>query len=247
MTNIVAIDRERHAGKGWRHPQGYGFAAASALTPIGGSEFSHALHSMPIGFIEGSGHYLPVALTAVTRGKNLFVGPNGQWLGGYTPAVLRTYPFSLVRPKGSEQPVLCIDEDSGLIADESEENVERFFEPGGTLAPATKTIADFLRFIEQDQTITDLAVMALAEAGLIKPWSLTVPIGDQQVAVNGLYRVDEPGLKELDDAAFLKLRKSSALVIAYGQLFSMAQVSSLTRLSLIQQQLEQPHQPLNLS
>ena len=37
----------------------------------------------------------------------------------------------------------------------------------------TNTLTDFLHSIEQDQIENDLAVTALAEAGLIKPWPLT--------------------------------------------------------------------------
>ena len=36
------------------------------------------------------------------------------------PSSLRSYPFRLLRPEGSEQMALCIDEDSGLVADADE-------------------------------------------------------------------------------------------------------------------------------
>ena len=242
MAKIVPVDRGRHGGKGWRHPAGYGFAAAYAVVPLGGSEFAYAVPAMPIGFVEQSGHYLPVALMAFTKGQNVFVGPTGQWLGSYVPAILRTYPFSLVRVQGTEQTTFCIDEDSGLIVDEAGENVEKFFEADGSPSPATKTIEELLRRVEHHRTITDLAVAALAEAGVIKPWPLTMPVGNQKVTVSGLFSVDEAALNALDDETFLKLRKTSALVIASGQLLSTAQVSVLTRLSNIQQQLLQPTQ-----
>ena len=197
---------------------------------------------MPIAFIQQSGHYVPVALTALEKGKNVFLGPLGQWLGHYVPAVLRGYPFSLARTEGSEQSTLCIDEDSGLIADEGGEKVEKFFEADGTPSPTTTSVTEFLRQLEHDRTLTDLAVAALTEAGLIKPWPLTVPVSNRQVTVDGLYRVDEIALNALDDEMFLKLRKASSLVIAYGHLVSMAQVNTLARLSLIQQQMAQARQ-----
>jgi hypothetical protein len=220
--------------------RGYGFVAADALAPLGGSEFAHAVPAMPIGFVEKAGHYFPVALMALTKGSNVFVGPSGQWLGAYVPAVLRSYPFSLVRREGSEQTALCIDEDNIVDDDDAGENVEKFFEADGTPSPTTKALTEFLRLIEHDQTITDLAAAALADAGVIKPWPLTVPVGNQQVTVSGLHRVDEPALNALDDGTFLKLRKASALVIAHGQLLSMGQVSVLARLSMVRQQMAQP-------
>ena len=163
---------------------------------IGGLEFSQAIATMPIGFIERSpGSYVPVAVVSLSKGGNLFVGPGGQWFGGYVPAVLRSYPFSLIRAEGSEQGVLGIDEDSGLVVDNpSGEGVERFFEADGTPAPATQSITELLHFVERDQITTDRAVSPLADAGVIKPWPLTVQVGEQQITVNGLHCIDEAAL-----------------------------------------------------
>jgi hypothetical protein len=242
MVNIVPVDKERHAGKGWVRPVGYNFAAGDTLAPLSGSELAQAVAAMPIGFVEHDGRYILVALTGLTQGTNVFVGPAGQWLCGYVPAVLRSYPFFLRRLEGSEQSLVCIDEDSGLLVDDTMQNVEKFFDADGGPSPTTNWITEFLHRIQQDQTTTDLAVAALAEADVIKPWGLTVPIGKQQVTVNGLHQIDEAALNRVDDATFLKLRKASSLIVAYAQLLSMGQVNVLARLSLIQQQLMQPGQ-----
>ena len=236
MANIVPVERDRHGGKGWRRPTGYNFASGAAVVPLGGSEFGQAVGAMPIGFIATSaGSYMPVALVALAEGSNLFVGPGGEWFGSYVPAVLRSYPFSLVRT-GNEQPVLGIDEDSGLVRDDpSGEGVEKFFEADGTLTTTTKAIAEMLHALEGDQRVTERAVSALAEAGVIKPWALTVPVGNQQMTVNGLHCVDEHALNALDDEAFRKLRKASSLVVAYGQLLSQGQVGLISRLALLKQ------------
>ncbi len=240
MVKIVAVDRDRHGRKRWRRPNGYGFAANLNVAPLGGSEFSQAIATFPIGFVERSpGSYMTVAVLALSKGGNLFVGPGGQWLGGYIPTVLRSYPFSLVRTDGVDEGVLGIDEDSGLVVDNGEgESVEEFFAADGTLAPTTKAIAELIHFSERDQLTTARAVSALADAGVIKPWPLTMQVGDQQISVSGLHSVDEAALNALDDATFLKLRKASSLVIAYGQLLSMVQVHGLARLILMQKQME---------
>jgi hypothetical protein len=178
----------------------------------------------------------------LTKEANVFVGPAGQWLGGYVPAVLRSYPFSLGRVAGRDQPVVCIDEDSGLVVDETAPNAETFFDAAGNPSSTTNSVTEFLQRIEQDQTPTDLAVAALAEAHVLKPWALTVPVGEQQITVEGLYQVDEAALNRLDDASFLKLRKTSGLPVAYAQLLSTGQVSVLARFNLIQKQLLQSGQ-----
>jgi hypothetical protein len=240
MVKIVPVARDHHGRKRWRRPNGFGFAANLAVAPLGGSEFSQAIGTLPIGFIEGSpGSYMPVAVLALTKGGNLFVGPGGQWLGGYIPVVLRAYPFSPIRTDNGEGGALGIDEDSGLIVDIGDgEGLEEFFETDGTLAPTTKAITELVHFSERDQLTTAQAVSALAEAGVIKPWPLTMQVGDQQITVGGLHSVDEAALNALDDATFLKLRKASSLVIAYGQLLSMVQVHGLARLTLMRQQME---------
>ena len=242
MSKIVPINRERHGRKAWRRPSGYEFAANLAVVPLGGWEFSQAIATMPIGFMERSpGNYLTVALMALSMGTNVFVGPGGQWMGGYVPAVLRTYPFSLIHAGGDGgQQELGIDEDSGVVVDDTGgEGVEKFFEADGTPTATLKSIMEMLRLIENDQARTDEAVSALAEAGLIKPWPLKVQVGNQEVTVNGLHCIDEAALNVLDDATFLKMRRASSLVIAYGQLLSMVQVQGLARMTLLKQQMAQ--------
>ena len=98
---------------------------------------------------------------------------------------------------------------------------------------------ELLQQIEQSRWHTDLAVAALAEARLIQPWPLTVKHGNQQVAVNGLHRIDEAALNALDGDTFLKLRKSSSLVLAYAQLISMQNIGVFGQLAAIQQRLAQ--------
>ena len=236
MVNIIPVSRARHGGKGWRRPNSYDFVAKVAVAPLGGSEFSQAVGAMPIGFIERSpGIYMPVAIMALSQGSNAFVGPGGQWFGSYMPAVLRSYPFSLIGGNGSGQKMVGIDEDSGLLVDvPAGEGEERFYEADGTATPSIKSISELLEFVERDQVATDRAVAALADAQLIKPWPLTVKVGNQQMTVNGLYCIDESALNALDDASFLRLRKASSLVVAYGHLLSLLAV--LTRLTLLQQQ-----------
>jgi hypothetical protein len=78
------------------------------------------------------------------------------------------------RSEGSETTSLCVDEDSGLIVDATEENAEKFFTADGQLSPTANSILELLRHCERYQIATDLAVAALVDAGLIQPWPLTL-------------------------------------------------------------------------
>ena len=239
---LVPVNGERLAGKGWRRLRNWSFAAKDAVLPLVGFEFARVATTMPIAFIAHSGRYVPAAVMSPVKGRNLYVAASGQWLGSYVPAALRGYPFALVRVKDAEKLALCVDEDSGLIV-AADEATEKFFEVDGSPSATVKTVIQLLQEVEQNRALTAMAVAALAEAGLIVPWPLTAKIGDQQVTPQGLHRVDEAKLNALDDAAFLKLRKSSALGLAYAHLISLPNAERFGQLAALQQQLAPPPMP----
>jgi hypothetical protein len=241
MVNIVPVDPVRYANKGWRRPAGYAFAASEPVVPIGASEVLAAALAMPIGFVESSGRYVPVVLMAVTQRTNVFVGPNGEWSGRYIPVMLRGYPFYWIHPEGAKQGTLGVDEDSGLVCDASDD-AEKFFDADGNPSATIREISESLHRIEQDRMTLDFCVRALGEAGVIKSWPATVAIGNQQVTVRDLLGVDEAALNALDDDAFIKLRKASALAVAYAQIISKGQLSILGRLAVLRQQPFDPAQ-----
>src|ERR1700734_2120149 len=128
MSKFVAISRERHAGKRWRRTEGYPFAAADTVVPVVGAELFRVVLAMPVAFVEQSGRYELMAVLSFTRGRNMFVGPDGRWLGSYVPAWYRSYPFRLLQREGADESVLCIDEDGKLIVEGAEPG-EDFFAP----------------------------------------------------------------------------------------------------------------------
>jgi hypothetical protein len=201
--------------------------------------------AMPIAFVQQADSYLPVAILSPTQGRNFFVGPSGQWLGSYVPLSLQIYPFRLARREGSDQVSLSIDEDSGLIVDaDASPGTSKFFERDGSPSAALKAIWQLVQQIEHARVVTNLAVAALAECRVIAPWPLTVHDGNQQVAISGLFQIDEAALNALDDEMFGKLRKASALVLGYSQLISMHTLNVFRQLGMLQQQLAQKAKPL---
>ena len=243
MVNIVPVDRERHSGKGCRWGAGFNFVAEQAIVPLVGFEFAHAAVAMPIAFVKHSERYVPVAVMSPVQGRNMFVGPSGQWLGMYLPALLRTYPFRLAQFEGREGLTVCVDEDSGWVVD-ADGHAFKFFEDDGTPSATFKGVIEFLQYVEKNRVATNVTIAALCEAHLLQPWPLTVTIGGQQVTANGLYRIDEAALNGLDEESFLKLRKSSALVLAYSQLISSHTTVVFEQIARLQQQLTERAKPL---
>ena len=238
MAKFVAVNREAHAQKVWRRFANYQFAAKEALAPIVLAEVVHVGSWMPLVFIEQAGRYVLMAMMSPMPGHNLFVGPDGEWLGGYTPSSLRSHPFRLVRREGSEQMTLCIDEDSGVIRD-ADEAGEPFFAADGKPSPSISTIMESLRQIEANRVATDLATASLAAAGVIAPWPLEVEVGGKKAPAKGLHRINELALNQLDDEAFLKLRRTSALRLADAQIMSLGQIARFAQLMRLRQQLAQ--------
>ena len=238
MVQFVAVTRERHAAKKWQRPASYGFAAGDALVPVIGPELSRLAPAIPMAFVEQSGGYQLMAVLSVTPGRNMFVGPDGRWLGGYVPAFLRSYPFRLLLREGTDGSVLCVDEDSKLVVDAGGAG-EDFFDADGSPSQVVKPILDLLGEIERSRKATQLAVSALAKAGLIQPWPIKLKTGHAEQAIGGLHRIDEAALNALGDNEFLKLRNASALPIAYAQMLSMGQLGIFEQLAKRHAQLAQ--------
>lgn len=236
MTKIVPVSRERHGSRSWRRSQGYGFAARDAVIPIVGAEVAKAAAAMPIGFIKTDPGFRLVALLSYKPDLNLFVGPDGRWLGDYVPAAYRAHPFRLLRQEGAQTLVLCVDEESPALAEGAGDTP--FFDGEKLSAPLGQTF-QFLQMIEQNRSATENAVTGLAEAGVIVPWKLTIGTGEQAKSVTGLYRVDEAALNALADDAFLKLRQAGSLALAYAQLLSTGQDRTIQRLIALHDRLTQ--------
>jgi len=237
MSELTVVSRERHAGKKWRRFNGYAFAAADALAPLVGVELARAALAMPCAFLEQSGRYTLVAVLSLIPGRNMFVGPDGRWLLGYVPAWYRSYPFRLLPQQGTDKVVLCVDEDSGLVV-EGNAAGEDFFAEDGNIPPALKTLFDLLMQVDRSRRATDLAVSALAEAGVIAPWPIKLKTEQGEKAISGLHRIDEAALVALPDDVFLKVR--TALPIAYGQLLSAGQLGVFEQLAKLHNQLAPP-------
>jgi len=232
MPQLVALTPQRYAHKAWRRHSGYAFAAQAHILPVVVAELANLVSALPMGFVQSGASFRLVAITALQPGTNLFVATDGRWLGDYVPAVLRAYPFQLVKAEDREESVLCIDESSGRVVEAG--RGEAFFDEAGAPSQAVKELLDFLSQIERSRVATQNVVDALQAAGLIQPWPLKIRQGDQILPVEGIHRTDEDALNGLPDDAFLSLRKAGALLVAYAQLLSMPQLKMLQKAAEVQ-------------
>jgi hypothetical protein len=225
MTKIIPVSPETCADKYWQANRGYSFTASIQFAALVGAELAPAVQVMPLAFVRKDNAFMLTGLLSLESGVNLFVAPDGKWLGSYIPACFRGQPFRLAKSENGTL-VLCVDEDSGLI---SESQGIPFFDVEGELSPATRQVLDFMQKVWNNTVATQRAVEALAQAELIVPWPLAVKVGQEEKRVAGIFRIDEARLNSLDDQTFLPLRKY--LPIAYAQLFSMVNVNLLARMT----------------
>lgn len=239
MPSYAPISRDRHANKAYLPPRGFGVAAKEAVVPLVAAELPRAALAMPVAFVMQEDRFRLVALLSLQPGQSLYVGPDGRWLGAYIPAALRSHPFALLRQETAGQSILCVDEASGLVVDVGTPGAEPFFAEAEGPTEALRQVLDFLGKVEANRTVSERAVAVLAAADVIVPWQLSVetPAGRQSVA--GLHRIDEARLNALSDEAFLGLRGSGALAVAYAQLLSMGQLSAFQNLAQLKARLAQ--------
>lgn len=233
MAQYVPLSPDRHASFAWKRYASYRFAASEAVQPIVNVELPRAAMFLPIAFVPADeGHFLPVVVLGPSPGVNVFVAPDGRWQVPYVPAALRSYPFKVaLAPDG--QKVVCVDEASGLIVDRNSPDAELFYGDDKALAPAVREVVGLLQSVEAAWPATLQVTQTLARHGLIQPWAVQLDVDGKgrTHTIAGLYRVDEEALNALPDDAFLELRRSGALPIAYSQLLSIQHIGTLQALA----------------
>ncbi len=231
MPQYIPLTPERHASLAWMRYSSYEFAASEALLPIVGPELPRAAMCLPIAFVaDAAGMFMPVVVLGPEPGVNAFLDTEGLWRAPYVPAELRSYPFKVaLTPDG--QKVLCVDEASGLLVAQGTPEAEPFFGEDGKLAPNVRAVVELLEGIEVARPPTLAATRVMAEHGLIQPWTIQLQIDGKIHELAGLHRIDEKALNELPGEAFLALRSSGALPLAYSQLLSIQHMSTLQTLA----------------
>ncbi len=223
MAQLTVISRERHADKRWKRNNSYSFAATDSVVPLVMQELPRACMALPIGFVRAGNAFQLVAVQGLQPDRNLWVGPDGRWLGGYVPAVYRGHPFVLVATE-DDRNVLCIREDSSLI---SSSDGELFFDVDGKPAPPVSDVLSFLEHVSSNGRLTARLCELLDEHRLIQPWNIKVKSDEGEQKVQGLFRVDEAALNALPLDAFDALRQGGALPLLYCQLLSMQHLQVL--------------------
>lgn len=230
MPRYAALSKGIHANCTWRAPTNYAFARTSALVPLSVAELPQAVMAFPVGLFRGHDGVFPAAILSLENGSNLYVTPEGRWLARYIPVELRMHPFRLLQNKQDPgKYVLCIDEDSGLIAQSG--SGQDFFNPDGSLTDSMQQVLERLSQHERDREATNRACRLLEQQGLVVPWNISIRTSKGDRHIESVCKIDERSLNALSGREFEALRDTGALSLAYCQMISMQNLPVLGKLA----------------
>jgi len=231
--SIQPVTARRHATKKWFNPTTYHFVAGNQFVPVSAPEIAAAGRSFLLAFAEAKPLPVLVALLGVRPGKNLFVAPNGRWMGTHLPMAFQRYPFSLVKADDGDF-ALHFDEASGLLKDAAAgEEGFPFFDEEGALAPHTRHVLEYIARSIKGEEVVRRATAALVQHKLLEPWPLSIQMAEGPVQIGGLRRVSEPALGALGATELAAVRDAGGLAVAYCQLFSTSNTSTLTAMEKV--------------
>jgi len=230
MTSAIqAVNYANHSQVKIKSTTNYQHAKGQQVVPLIIHEFSRASGEMPIVFVKNSqtGEFQSVALLGLTANENLFYSED-KWLSNYLPALITHHPFALVPTQNDENQLqVVIKEDSHLVSNDEGDSL--FDEQGNETEYMEKRKNALGNYYENSQT-TKAFIELLAEKSLLSEQNLTMKLNGENIAINGVYLVDEKVLKALSDEDFLILRQRGYLAPIYNHLSSLHQLSSLAKL-----------------
>lgn len=245
MANYTTVSKDHHKNKRWLRYDSFAFAVNTSFVHIVLQELTHAGQAFPLAFIKQDDTFHLIALLGLEPTQNLFIAPNGQWIGDYVPAALRGYPFKLVKAE-DDQLVLCVDQDTELVT--GGPHGEAFLDDSGSPSAALRQVLNFLQQLEANRQITAKACEALVRHNLVVPWPITLKTPQGEQNIGGLHQIDEQALNRLPGEALAELRDAGALATAYCQLFSMTNLNALSKLADTHAQfVTQQTQPIQAS
>ncbi|WP_299641471.1 SapC family protein [uncultured Ruegeria sp.] len=210
QNGLTPVSLRRHGHRFWKRFTSFDFARNMADCPVVEAEILQAAATFPIIFRKSEYGYYPMAVLSMQPDPPTpFVSAQGNWLATYVPSALRCAPFrpQLIEPDGDGSDELLVDETSGLITDNPEDEV--FFDKSGQLSPELKKVAAFFRALKESMRYTTHLCRVLADMGLFSPLTsyqgVEVPCGHYGVKQNTLEKIPQAHLSLLTSNGGLRL------------------------------------------
>lgn len=226
---IIAIEQARHRNTKISGTEGHPHAAGLNLGTVVMAEIAQASLDFPIVFSKDSrtGRFICSALFGLAEAENLF--HNGKaWNSTYVPMNIQRAPF-IIGESGKQDGKLgpCIDESSQYLSDQG----QALFDDQGNKTEYLQQAESFLATLFDYEVASQHFVNLLAELKLIAPLSLHINNTDgSKATLQGLYTINQEGLRGLADADILRLSHKGYLAPIYAIIGSLGQLRRLRNL-----------------
>ncbi|HET9864372.1 MAG TPA: SapC family protein [Steroidobacteraceae bacterium] len=218
MSTLELLDPRRHAHLRLRA----GAAPLPHFVQIVAAEFPSAAACCPIFFTKEptTGGFYAGAMFGFQPGENLLGSVEER--GGFNPLMLQREGFFI-----SDQNI-AIDRAHERFSDaEGEPLFDAAQQPGDALRGIQRTLGEIHHGLEQTRAF----INALSELKLIESIDISLNFdGAERLTLQGLYTVSLDRLRDVDDAAALRLFRAGHLQLAYTMSTSLRQVARLARL-----------------
>ena len=223
---VVVLDKERHKGLAVRPLLAFG-AGLNAVY-VTATEFALAGRDYPVIFLQepSTTDFVPMALTGLSAGRNLFVGEDGVWDSQvYLPAYVRRYPFCVAEANqedGQKTSVICVDE-SAL-----ESSALPLFDKKSVPTNVWQTIEKFINDMEAARQQTNRMTRALDDLDLLEPFEAQAMLqGGEKFQLKNMFRVSEQRLNKLPADVIQELMVEGSLARIYLHIASLNNFSRL--------------------
>ena len=218
----AVLDAARFGKKKLASATDFSFAREANSVPVTVVEFPMVQRHFPIVFTQETTP-VPLAVLGAKLGRNDFVDAKGRWAEHtYVPAYIRRYPFMFLENKlgdGQTQFVLCIDEESPLVSDQTGESLyDEQGAPGSVLIRATEMCSAF----QGHFNLTIEFGRALREHDLLVPNEAGARIAPAGAApLHGFSTIDEARFKSLGGSIVADWNRRGWLQLVYCHLLSL--------------------------
>lgn len=176
--SLSALDPAVHLGWGVRSQADLSTARTANAIPLGVGEFWHASSHYPIVFGPAGSAGIPVVITALVEGNNLYLDANNQWLEGvYIPGWLRRYPFWMQLSADKQHAGLWFDPSAKqLVPLQEDEDAKPLFDYTGKPNQALERIIAFCKQCDADAAQTSAFMQALEKYHLLVDRTATMEL-----------------------------------------------------------------------
>lgn len=220
----TVLNKETHKALRFLPVKDFGFTSKVNSVPLLAIEFFESSRDLPVLFSQDqAGSFFPIVLLSLKNQGHEQIDESGRWLGNYTPAFIRRYPFVLSGDKN-----VCFDADYTGLA-EVEGEGELLFADDGAYTDTLNKIIEFVTNFEAEHVRTREFCQAATEQDVFKPFTLQVITADKKpLRLDGLFVIDENKLMALEDAVVTSWFRKGYLAWAYAHLHSLGALQRLS-------------------